>query len=186
MVRRMPKTSISRRGFLASGAALASATHVSAQTGRSAVAPQGGQPGARETSAPLRIVAFANFEPHEIEKIRSAAAHVELTVVKTRDEFRRGLSQAEVVFGDLTASDLDAAAGVKWVQTGAAGVENLDPKFIESPIVLTNMARVFAPAITETAMGLLICLTRGITTLYMPQFAKRTNCKRSAQSPPNA
>ena len=35
------------------------------------------------------------------------------------------------------------------------------------------MAKVFAPAISETAMGLLLCLTRGITTLYMPQFAKR-------------
>ena len=35
------------------------------------------------------------------------------------------------------------------------------------------MARVFAPAISETAIGLLLCLTRGITTLYMPQFYKR-------------
>ena len=59
------------------------------------------------------------------------------------------------------------------MQTGAAGVETLDQEFMASPIALTNMASMFAPAITETAMGLLLCLTRGITTLYMPQFAKR-------------
>jgi phosphoglycerate dehydrogenase-like enzyme len=34
------------------------------------------------------------------------------------------------------------------------------------------MARVFAPGISETAVGLLLCLTRGITTYYMPQFYK--------------
>jgi len=32
---------------------------------------------------------------------------------------------------------------------------------------------VFAPGISETAMGLLLCLTRGIAKYYMPQFYKR-------------
>ena len=41
------------------------------------------------------------------------------------------------------------------------------------PVVVTNCARTFAPGITETGMGLLLCLTRGITKYYMPQFAKR-------------
>jgi phosphoglycerate dehydrogenase-like enzyme len=44
--------------------------------------------------------------------------------------------------------------------------------FRKSPVVVTNMARIFAPGITETGMGLLLCLTRGITTYYMPQFYK--------------
>ena len=95
-----------------------------------------------------------------------------MIVVKTPDEFRRRLPEAEVVFGNLTGADLPAAANVRWVQTGAAGVESLDREFMTSPIALTNMARVFAPAITETAMGFLR-LTRGISTYYMPQFARR-------------
>ena len=113
------------------------------------------------------------FEPHEVAKLQAAAPRVELTMVKTRDEFRQRLRDVDVVYGSLNASDLPSARNVTWVQTGAAGVENLDPAFVASPIVLTNMARTFAPAITETAIGLLLCLTRGITTLYMPQFAKR-------------
>jgi len=116
---------------------------------------------------------MASFEPHEIAKIRSAAPHVELTIARTREEFRQKLPDAEVVYGSLNASDLASARNVTWVQTPAAGVENLDPAIVASPIVLTNMARTFAPAISETAIGLLLCLTRGITTLYMPQFAKR-------------
>jgi len=38
---------------------------------------------------------------------------------------------------------------------------------------VTNYQRTFAPAISETAIGLLLCLTRGISQHYMPQFAKR-------------
>ena len=127
---------------------------------------------------------MTNFEPHELTKITSAAPDVELTAVKTRDEFRQRLPQAEVVYGSLTAADLELARNLKWVQTPAAGVENLEPAVVASPVVLTNMARIFAPAITETAMGMLLCLTRGITRLYMPQFAKRQmNPVGTAKSP---
>jgi len=116
---------------------------------------------------------MTSFEPHEVDRIRGAAPNVELTMVKSREEFRQRLADAEVVYGNLTGADLPVATNVRWVQTGAAGVESLDPEFMASPIVLTNMARTFAPAISETAMGLLLSLTRGIGTLYMPQFAKR-------------
>jgi len=116
---------------------------------------------------------MAGFEPHEIKKIEGAAPGVQLILAKTREEFRKRLPDAEVVYGALVASELSAASNVKWLQSAAAGVENLDPEFMASPIVVTNYARTFAPAISETAMGLLLCLTRGIATHYMPQFAKR-------------
>ena len=165
---------LARRNFLTSGVTLAAATaaDVSAQA-HQPVATEQDQPGARAASAPIRILTMTGFEAHEIEKIESAAAGVELILVKSRDEFRKRLPEAEVVYGALTASELPAASNVKWVQASAAGVESLDPEFMASPILLTNYARTFAPAISETAMGLLLCLTRGITTYYMPQFAKR-------------
>jgi phosphoglycerate dehydrogenase-like enzyme len=169
----MPHDPLTRRHFLASGAALASATAASDQTREAVVASRLAEPVPRDGTAPIRILTMTAFEPHEVEKIRSAAANVSLTVVATREEFRQRLPDAEVVYGNLSGADLDAASRVRWVQTGAAGVEGLDPKIVASPVVLTNMAKAFAPAISETAMGLLLCLTRGITTLYMPQFAKR-------------
>jgi phosphoglycerate dehydrogenase-like enzyme len=169
----MHDTQPSRRHFLATGAALAAATTAGAQSREAVTSVEPAQPPPRSASEPIRILASTVLEPHEIERIKAAAPNVELIFAKTPDEFRQRLPKAEVVFGNLTGGDLPAASNVRWVQTGAAGVESLDRKFMASPIVLTNMARVFAPAITETAMGLLLCLTRGITSLYMPQFAKR-------------
>jgi phosphoglycerate dehydrogenase-like enzyme len=169
----MSETPLSRRAFLTSSAAMAAAANIEARTAQSPVESAAAPQTARTSTHPIRILAMAGFEPHEIDKIRSAVSHVELTTAKTREEFRQRLPEAEVVYGNLDAKDLELARNVKWVQTSAAGVENMDPALRASPIVLTNMARTFAPAISETAMGFLLCLTRGITTLYMPQFAKR-------------
>jgi phosphoglycerate dehydrogenase-like enzyme len=173
MVSSMSDQPVSRRDFLTSGAALAGAVSVSAQDRQTVVPSGSAQPAPRPARAPIRILTTTAFEAHEIKKIEEAAPNVQLTIVKTPEEFRQRLPQAEVVYGTLTASELPLAVGVKWVQTSNAGVETLDPEFMNSPIPLTNMARTFAPAISETALGLLLSLTRGIATLYMPQFAKR-------------
>jgi phosphoglycerate dehydrogenase-like enzyme len=169
----MSETNLSRRDFLASGAAIAAGATVQAQAGSASVACGPVQPPPRNSAEPIRILTSTAFEPHEIDKIKAAAPNLELILVKTPAEFRQRLPEAEVILGNLTGADLALASKVRWVQTGAAGVESIDAAFRASPIVLTNTARIFAPAITETAMGFLICLTRGITTLYMPQFAKR-------------
>src|SRR5262245_38582703 len=169
----MRDTQPSRRQFLASGAVAAAATAVDAQGRQPVVVAEPTQPKPRRSDGPIRVLTATAFETHELAKFKAAAPNIELIVVKTPDEFRKRLPEAEVVFGTLTGADLPAATNVKWVQAGNAGVESLDKEFMTSPIALTNMARIFAPAITDTAMGMLLCLTRGITTYYMPQFAKR-------------
>lgn len=125
--------------------------------------------------APLRIVTMYPFEPDEVEKITKAGAvKVELTICKTQEEYRDKLKDAEVVYGGVRGQELPGAPRLRWVQSGGAGVEGMDREFVESPVVLTNYARTFAPGISETAMGLLLCLTRGISKYYMPQFYKRS------------
>jgi phosphoglycerate dehydrogenase-like enzyme len=182
--RRDSRTALSRRDFLATGATLAVAANAEASAAQATVATPPAQPAPRTSTDPIRILTLTAFEPHEVAKIRAASSLVELTIAKTRDEFRERLGGAEVVYGTMNAAELGAARHLKWVQTPAAGVENLDPAFVASPVVLTNMARTFAPAISETAIGLLLCLTRGITTLYMPQFAKRQmNAVGTVKSP---
>jgi phosphoglycerate dehydrogenase-like enzyme len=163
----MPENHLSRRDFLASGASVQAGTQPTTACASSTLDTP------RNSSEPIRILTMTAFEPHEVEKIKGAAPNVELTVAKSRAEFQHRLSEAEVVFGNLTSADLPHATKVRWVQAGAAGVESLDRQFMAGPIALTNCARIFAPAITETAMGLLICLTRGISTHYLPQFARR-------------
>jgi phosphoglycerate dehydrogenase-like enzyme len=124
---------------------------------------------------PLKIVTLYKFEPHEIEKIKASApgVRVDLTVCDSAAEFREKCKDAEVVYGDPDAATLAGAAKLKWVQSREAGVEKMDPALRASPIVVTNYQRTFAHAISETAMGHLLCLTRGIARHYMPQFYKR-------------
>ncbi len=128
----------------------------------------------KASGEPIRIVTMYAFEPAEKEQIEQAAPNtrVEIIICKDREEFRRRLQEAEVVYGHIRGEELDYAPRLKWVQAGGAGVEFLmnDEKFRNSPVVLTNYARTFAPGISETAMCLLLCLTRGIAKYYMPQF----------------
>ena len=91
----------------------------------------------------------------------------------SRDEFRSKLREADIVYGNFGGQDLDYAPRLKWLQAGGAGMEWMDDKLRQSPLVITNYARTFAPGITETGMGLLLCLTRGLSKYYMPQFARR-------------
>ena len=160
----------SRRSFLsASGAAVPAA----AAAGRQPVVVK---PvllaDAKQQQDPLRIVTMYKFEPHEIEQIQTAApkAQVEVVVCETREKFIRELETAEVVYGDVRGDVLKYAPKLKWVQSGGAGVEGMDQAMRNSPVVLTNYQRTFAHGISETGMGLLLCLTRGIAKYYMPQF----------------
>src|SRR5579864_5639436 len=126
-------------------------------------------------SQPLRIVTLHPFEPQEIEAIKAAAPHenIDLIVCHSPEEFADGVKSAEVVYGEIKGDQLRSASKLKWVQAGGAGVEWIDEAMRESPVVLTNFARTFAPAISETAIGMLLCLTRGISKYYVPQFLER-------------
>jgi len=70
---------------------------------------------------------------------------------------------------------LAKAKNLRWMQCTEAGMERLlFPELVKSNVVITNMARMFAPAISETAVGMLLSLTRGLNKYYFPQFQKRT------------
>ena len=126
-------------------------------------------------SEPLRIVTLHPFTPAEVEQIKGAAPRspVDLTVCQSREEFDQKSKAAEVIYGDIRGEALRSASRLKWVQAGGAGLETLDPALREHPAILTNFAATFAPAISETAIGMLLCLTRGISRYYMPQFSRR-------------
>jgi phosphoglycerate dehydrogenase-like enzyme len=164
--------SITRRSFVAAAGAAQAA--VTANRKPVVVAPFL-QNEAKAAGATIRVATLYKFDPAEIDRIQAAApdANIEIAVCKTREEFRAKLRDADVVYDSLRADDLDYAPKLKWLQSGGAGMENLEQKIRDSPIVVTNMARIFAPGISETAFALLLSLTRGITKYYAPQFAKR-------------
>ena len=124
--------------------------------------------------APLRVVTTFAFEPDEIQRLQSAVTErpVEIALCRSEEEFRDRLRTAEVIFGVCRGSDLALAPNLKWIQLSIAGVDTLDPELRESPVMLTNYAGAFAPGIAETSLGLLLCLTRGLSRYYVPQFLR--------------
>ncbi|MGA1994685.1 MAG: D-2-hydroxyacid dehydrogenase [Bryobacteraceae bacterium] len=116
----------------------------------------------------------AVFTPEEVKQMQAQGKNVEMTVTTSQDHLLQVLPEADVVFGALTRDLFPIAKKLRWQQHTEAGVDTiLFPELVKSPVVLTNMARMFAPGISETAISMLLALTRGLNKFYIPQFAKR-------------
>jgi phosphoglycerate dehydrogenase-like enzyme len=164
---------MSRRGFLAGlsvgGAALTLESGggdavVQAVYPRVEVPPSGG---------PIRVLVAARLDPEEVERIRRAGRDVELVVPRSDAAAVAAAAEAEVILGEPSVEAIRATKRLKWVQHWAAGVERLPRELMQHPCVLTNMQRVFAPVIAETAFALLLGLTRGLVQASVPNFRLR-------------
>ncbi|MBI1982996.1 MAG: D-2-hydroxyacid dehydrogenase [Acidobacteria bacterium] len=120
-------------------------------------------PGAGAALDRVKITTRAEIpQPHQRE-IRALSQGIELKTCGSEDEFHREVADTQVIYGGLSVADLKAARQLRWIQYTAAGVETiLSPDLVESPVVLTNMQRIYAPAISETAIGLILALAHGI------------------------
>jgi len=133
------------------------------------------------TAVVQSVVPAPQYNAEEVKQITSQGKNVEMIVPKTPEEMNQALAEVDVVFGALNAGMLARAKNLRWLQATEAGMDRLlFPELIKSNVVVTNMARIFAPAISETAIAMLLSLTRGLVKYYVPQFQKRTwNAERN-------
>jgi phosphoglycerate dehydrogenase-like enzyme len=175
----MHKDGFSRRNFLgniaagSTGAALVSLPAV-AQAVKAEAAPEPPwpltvesyplvEPGKGAGKMRVKLVTMDEIPAVYQEKLHAYAPKLELTLCRSEEQFRSEVADAHVIFGDFSREDLQMARHLHWIQYAAAGVEHiLYPELVDSPIVLTNMQRVFSPTISETVIGLLLSLTRGL------------------------
>jgi D-2-hydroxyacid dehydrogenase (NADP+) len=121
------------------------------------------------------VVPPPTYSEAEIKQIVSQGKNVEFIVPKNGDELAKVLPEADVVFGSLNAEMFAKAGRLRWMQATEAGMDRLlFPELVKSDVAVTNMARVFAPVISETVIGMLLALTRGLDSTYFPLFQKRT------------
>ena len=82
-----------------------------------------------------------------------------------------------------TSSSAAAAGKISWPPGNCAG-SNIPPRawresftrnFVESPVVLTNMQRMYSPTISESVIGLLITLTRRLNDYTLQTRERRWN-----------
>lgn len=167
----MTDLSVSRRLFLSSAAA-APALAVSDRIAEFVPPPDRIR---ILTAVASSVVPAPQYNAAEIKQITSQGKNVELILPKSVDEMNKALAEVDVVFGALNAEMFARAKNLRWLQATEAGMDKLlFPELIKSNVVITNMARMFAPAISETAISMLLALTRGLNKFYFPQFQKRT------------
>ena len=118
----------------------------------------------------MKIVSMENMPDPYSQRIRALSSGIDFHTGLATADFRRELADAHVLFGGFTRDDFAAAGNLKWIQFNAAGVENiLWPELVKSPVVLTNMQRMYAPVISETAIALMLALARQI-----PRYSLQT------------
>lgn len=172
----MANTSISRRNFLtalaSTGAAVALPNTASAFIAGSSTTADDLKK-RNPLAGPIKILCTQNLSSQEVERIRAAGKNIHPIMITDPGEMRRHVADAEVILGSIDGGLVPAAKGLKWVQTMAAGVENMSKELKEHPCTITNMQRVYAPVIAETAIALLLSLTRGLAQVSIPAFAQR-------------
>jgi phosphoglycerate dehydrogenase-like enzyme len=135
------------------------------------------QPGPTPTNARINVVISGDSFPDAfLEKLHSYAPNIEIKVCSNANDFRRELPTAHVIYGSVSREDFASARELRWIQYGAAGVEEiLCPELVTSPVVLTNMQRMYSPTISETVIGLLIALTRRLNDYSLQTHDARWN-----------
>jgi phosphoglycerate dehydrogenase-like enzyme len=126
----------------------------------------------RPNEGPIKVFCVESLSSVEVEKLRSVGGRVEL-VMCTQAELKERASEAEVILGTVERETITRAKQLKWLQVWYAGVEELSKELLDHPCVLTNMQRVFAPVIAESAFALLLSLTRGLAQSAIPNFRDR-------------
>ena len=73
-------------------------------------------------------------------------------------------AKADLYFGyGVPAELLEAAPGLRWVHSGAAGVgSSLTQPMLESDVIFTNSARVHAKPMAETVLAMILYFGRGL------------------------
>jgi len=164
---------VSRRGFLAGLTAGGTALALETAAADAVVQPVHPRVEIPPSGGRVKILLAAKLAPGEVDTIRRAGRNVELVIPRDAAETLAAAAEAEVILGEPSVEAIRAARKLKWVQHWAAGVERLPRELMQHPCVLTNMQRVFAPVIAETAFALLLGLTRGLVQDSVPNFRLR-------------
>jgi len=112
----------------------------------------------------MRILIHFTFSEEEIDTFRRIAGEQgdhEVLHATSEDEAIELAGEAEVLLGLFLRPVCAAGPKLRWIQSNSAGMDNfLFPEIIDSDVIVTNMAGVYASQGGEHAWGLLLCLAR--------------------------
>jgi phosphoglycerate dehydrogenase-like enzyme len=87
------------------------------------------------------------------------------------------VSDAEIYLGyGVPAALLRAGSALKWVHSGAAGVQgSLTPEMLENPVLFTNSKGIHGPPVGDTALGMILYFARCLDFGVAEKAAGRWN-----------
>jgi len=118
---------------------------------------------------PRRILVW-DVPSQYVPSLQAAAPGVELMLASTVAEAYSKVKDADAVLGACSAELVAAGPAIRWIQTHSAGVEHCAtiPALSERDILLTNMRRVYGPAMAEHVMAMMLAYARGLH-FYIPE-----------------
>ena len=114
----------------------------------------------------INLVIHGVASADEVPGIDRIAGDVRINCAPDRESLQVFLPQAEVLLGsNFRAKDLQQtwhlAERLRWVQWSGAGVDAvLFPEFVASDVQLTNVRGVFARAMAEYTLGLILAFAK--------------------------
>jgi phosphoglycerate dehydrogenase-like enzyme len=115
----------------------------------------------------MNLLIYPSLSPDELAQVRAVSEGVEIVNAQSEAEALAAIGEAEAMYGNLTPALLAQAAKLKWLQTPIAGLENyMYADLAESPVVVSNMAKIYNDMIADHAMTYILMFARGFH-LYM-------------------
>lgn len=121
----------------------------------------------------MRIVLCYQHEPRHLEQIRAAAPEHEI-IDAGQERIADELTEADIFCGHAKVPvpwpEVVRRGRLNWIQSSAAGLDHcLTPETIQSPIVVTSASGLFAEAVAEQTLAILLGLLRDLPTFFRAQ-----------------
>jgi phosphoglycerate dehydrogenase-like enzyme len=116
---------------------------------------------ASSDGAGLNIFLTGQVNEAQLAQIRAAVPAANVRYFDHRGELEAVVEQADIIGGSLSAAALARASRLTWVQSWAAGTnEILYPEMVASPVIVTSCAGNGAVPLAEHAMMQMLMLSR--------------------------
>ena len=120
----------------------------------------------------VRVLVTHDLAEADLESLRAVSDSLVVETATSMEEALAKASGAQVIQPGHWAEEMwRSAPGLKWVQSGGAGVEwLLTPDFAASPIILTNARGIYAIPIADHIMAFVLHFSRLFNDLLRKQM----------------
>ena len=121
----------------------------------------------------MKVLVGANFMGLEkaIPDLKQKHPEIEFAYCPSREETTSMIGDADIYMGWLNRDIYMAAKQLKWIQSPSSGVNYFleIPELVESDVLLTSASGTHGAAVAESAMAMILAITRGIRAAVFSQ-----------------